>query len=99
VVIVFFAGAAEAGATPLCALPSAAARHMYKLRVGQRVCVRAPSVWTCVDAALVGRSGTIKAFTAGGFDASNECYDVQLDGNGLRRVCLCFHDVRLLTGG
>jgi len=69
-------------------------RSMYRLRVGQRVSVRASSEWTFVQAEYVGRTGTIVNFTAGGCHATNECYDVLLDGEGTRRFCFCFLDLR-----
>ena len=67
---------------------------MYRLRVGQRVSVRANSDWTFVQAEYVGRTGTVVDFTAGGCHATNECYDVLLDGEGTRRFCFCFLDLR-----
>ena len=67
---------------------------MYKLPVGQRVTVRANSEWTFVEAAFVGCCGTVVGFTAGGHHASNECYDVVLEGKGTRVFCFCFNDLR-----
>jgi ribosomal protein L21E len=67
---------------------------MYKLRVGQRVTVRANGEWTYVQAEYVGRTGTVVGYTAGAFHLSNECYDVLLDGEGTRVFCFCFNDLR-----
>ena len=76
------------GRTPSCT-------WMYKLRVEQRVAVRDNSEWAFVEAAHVGRCGTVVAFTAGAFHATNECYDVVLDGDA-RVACFCFRDLRTL---
>ena len=70
---------------------------MYKLRVGQRVAVRDNSAWTFVEAEFVGRRGTVVGFTAGGHHATNECYDVVLEGEGTREFCFCFNDLRVLS--
>ena len=69
---------------------------MYKLKVGQRVAVRDNSEWTFVEAAHVGRCGTVVAFTAGAFHATNECYDVVLDGDA-RVLCFFFRDLMPLA--
>jgi len=68
---------------------------MYKLRVGQRVTVRANSEWTYEQDAYQGRTGIVKGYTAGAFHPSNECYDVLLDGEGTRVFCFCFNDLRV----
>ena len=70
---------------------------MYKLRVEQRVAVRDNSAWVFVEAAHVGRRGTVVGFTAGAFHATNECYDVVLDGDP-RVLCFCFRDLMPLAG-
>jgi len=67
---------------------------MYNLRVGQRVAVRENSEWTFVQAAYVGRIGTVVKYTVGAYHPTNECYDVLLDGEGTRTFCFCLHDLR-----
>lgn len=66
---------------------------MYKLRRGDRVQVRATAWWSDVDSSFVGRMGEVVAYTANGFVAGNECYDVRLDGESIVR-CFCFQDLR-----
>jgi len=67
---------------------------MYKLRQGDRVQVCATAWWSDVHSSFVGRLGVVVVYTANGFSAGNECYDVQLDGETIVR-CFCFQDLRL----
>jgi hypothetical protein len=66
---------------------------MYKLRRGDRVQVYARDWCSDVHESFAGRLGVVVGYTAGGYSAGNECYDVRLDGETCLR-CFCFADLR-----
>jgi len=79
--------------TSLLKLARSPRAAMYKLRREDRVEVCATDWWLDVDPGFVGRLGMVVGYTANGYSAMNECYDVRLDGETCVR-CFCFKDLR-----